>query len=60
MPKLDRWVMEQALALLQKRRAESKPVRLFVSQSPRTLAQDDYANWLAQALRRPASTAPRW
>ncbi|MBK7205391.1 MAG: EAL domain-containing protein [Thermomonas sp.] len=49
-PKLDRWVMEQALALLQKRRAESKPVRLFVSQSPRTLAQDDYANWLAQAL----------
>lgn len=49
-PQLDRWVMEQALALLQKRRAESKPVRLFVSQSPRTLAQDDYANWLAQAL----------
>ena len=49
-PKLDRWVMEQALALLQKRRVESKPVRLFVSQSPRTLAQDDYANWLAQAL----------
>ena len=50
LPKLDRWAMEQALALLQRRRAESKPVRLFVSQSPRTLAQDDYASWLVQAL----------
>lgn len=50
LPNLDRWAMEQALALLQKRRAESKPVRLFVSQSPRTLAQDGYAEWLAQAL----------
>ena len=50
LPRLDRWAMEQALSLLQRRRAESKPVRLFVSQSPRTLAQDDYASWLAQAL----------
>ncbi len=50
LPKLDRWAMEQALALLQKRRAESRPVRLFVSQSPRTLAQDDYAGWLVQSL----------
>ena len=50
LPALDRWVMERALALLQKRRAESKPVRLFVSQAPRTLAQDTYAGWLVQAL----------
>ena len=50
LPKLDQWVMEQALALLQRRRAESKPVRLFVSQSPRTLAQESYAQWLVQAL----------
>ena len=50
LPGLDRWVMERALALLQKRRAESKPMRLFVSQSPRTLAQDAYAGWLVQAL----------
>ncbi len=50
LPRLDRWAMEQALALLQRRRAESKPVRLFVSQSPRTLAQDGYGAWLAQAL----------
>jgi EAL domain-containing protein (putative c-di-GMP-specific phosphodiesterase class I)/CheY-like chemotaxis protein len=50
LPALDRWVMERALVLLQKRRAESKPMRLFVSQSPRTLAQDAYAGWLVQAL----------
>ena len=50
LPQLDRWAMEQALALMQKRRAESRPVRLFVSQSPRTLAQDGYARWLAQAV----------
>lgn len=50
MPALDRWVMERSLALLQKRRAESKPMRLFVSQSPRTLAQDAYVGWLLQAL----------
>ncbi|MFT4178336.1 MAG: EAL domain-containing protein [Thermomonas sp.] len=52
MPKLDRCVMEQALALLQKRRAEGRPVRLFVSQSPPTLAQDSYASWLMQSLER--------
>ena len=50
LPNLDRWAMSQALALLQRRRAESKPVRLFVSQSPRTLAQDGYGSWLAEAL----------
>ena len=52
MPQLDRWVMEQALVLLQKRRAESRPMRLFVSQSPGTLAQDSYVGWLLQALER--------
>ncbi len=52
MPQLDRWVMEHALALLQKRRAESRPMRLFVSQSPGTLAQDSYVGWLLQALER--------
>jgi len=50
LPALDRWVMEHALVLLQKRRAESKPMRLFVSQSPRTLAQDAYSGWLVHAL----------
>lgn len=52
MPQLDRWAMEQSLALLQQRRAESRPVRLFVSQSPRTLGQDNNAEWLTGALER--------
>ena len=52
MPELDRWAMEQSLAVMQRRRAESRPVRLFVSQSPRTLGQDNNAEWLAAALQR--------
>lgn len=51
MPRLDGWVLEQSIALLQHRRAQSRPVRLFVSQSPRTLAQDGYAARLAAALQ---------
>lgn len=58
MPQLDRWVMENALQLLQKRRAESRPLRLFVSQSPRTLAQDSYVGWLQEALDRHAVDGP--
>ncbi|MEO5630199.1 MAG: EAL domain-containing protein [Thermomonas sp.] len=50
LPQLDRWAMEQSLILLQRRRAESRPVRLFVSQSPRSLAQDNYADWLVKSL----------
>ena len=52
MPQLDRWAMEQSLALMQQRRAEGRPVRLFVSQSPRTLGQDNNAGWLTEALER--------
>ena len=52
MPQLDRWAMEQSLTLMQRRRAEGRPVRLFVSQSPRTLGQDNNAEWLAAALQR--------
>ncbi len=50
LPELDRWAMQASLALLQRRRAECRPLRLFVSQSPRTLAQDAYAGWLIAAL----------
>ena len=50
LPQLDRWVLEQSLALLQRRRAESRPVRLFISQSPRTLSQDGYAEGLSRLL----------
>ena len=51
MPQLDRWTMQRSLALMQQRRAESRPIRLFVSQSPRTLGQDNNAEWLTQALQ---------
>lgn len=51
MPKIDRWVLEQALGLLQRRRAESRPVRLFISQAPRTLAQDGYTAELTRLLQ---------
>lgn len=51
MPALDRWVMTHALDLLQKRREEGRPMRLFVSQSPQTLGEDSYADWLKDALR---------
>ena len=55
---LDRWVMERALALLQQRRAESRPVRLFVSQTPRSLGQDGFASWLQQTLERAGVDGP--
>ena len=51
LPKIDRWVLEQALGLLQRRRAESRPVRLFISQAPRTLAQDGYTAELTRLLQ---------
>jgi EAL domain-containing protein (putative c-di-GMP-specific phosphodiesterase class I)/CheY-like chemotaxis protein len=47
---IDRWVLERALDVLQQRRAQGRPVRLFVPQSPRTLARDAYAEWLASAI----------
>ncbi len=47
---LDRWVMRHALDLLRDRRRASRPIRLIVSQSPRTLTQDDYVSWLQQAV----------
>lgn len=49
-PDIDRWVLEHALGVLHQRRAQSRPVRLFVPQSPRTLARDGYADWLTQAM----------
>ncbi|PZO62199.1 MAG: response regulator receiver protein [Pseudoxanthomonas suwonensis] len=48
MPAVDRWVMEQAIAYLADH--PQRPARLFVTQSPQTLADDTHAGWLAQAL----------
>lgn len=47
---LDRWVLRTSLALVQRRRAENRPLRLFLTQSSRTLAQEDFASTLLQAL----------
>ncbi len=49
---LDRQVMESVLATLAQSQAEGNPLRLFVSQSPRSLARDDAAEWLFGALIR--------
>ena len=44
---LDRWVLTQALRVIEQRHAEHRPVRLFVSQSPQTLGMRDQGDWLA-------------
>jgi EAL domain-containing protein (putative c-di-GMP-specific phosphodiesterase class I) len=48
---IDRWVMSQALALIQVRRSEGEQLRLFVTQSALTLAAPDQAEWLAKEIR---------
>lgn len=47
---IDRWVLMQALALVRERRAEQRPMRLFVTQSPLTLADTSQAEWLRSEL----------
>lgn len=49
---LDQQVMEHALGLLHLYRYASPPLQLFVSQSARTLAAADYADWLLKSLAR--------
>jgi len=48
---LDHQVMEHALDLLDRYRHATLPMRLFVTQSARTLMADGYAEWITQALR---------
>ena len=47
---LDQQVMEHALDMIQARKASGTPLRLFVSQSPRTLAREAFADWLLQTI----------
>jgi len=47
---LDQQVMEHALDMIAQRGAEGRPLRLFVSQSPRTLAREAFADWLLQTI----------
>jgi EAL domain-containing protein (putative c-di-GMP-specific phosphodiesterase class I)/PleD family two-component response regulator len=47
---IDRWVLAQAMALIRDRRAEGRELRLFVTQSPLTLADSSQADWLRSEL----------
>src|SRR5690606_4892676 len=47
---IDRRVLELAIAILDERAADSRPVRLFLSQSARTLAREGYAAALLDML----------
>ena len=47
---LDRQVMERVLDMLAQHQAEGRALRLFVSQSPRSLARESFAEWLLQGL----------
>jgi len=47
---LDQQVMEHALDMICERKAAGTPLRLFVSQSPRTLAHEAFADWLLQTI----------
>ncbi len=48
---LDQQVVEHALGLLHRYQFATPPMRLFVSQSLRTLARGAYADWLLAALQ---------
>ncbi len=48
---IDHWVLEHALYVLAERQAQGPSLRLFVSQSPRTLARETHAQWLLDTLR---------
>lgn len=50
MHQVDRQVLELAIQALARQQAAGSPVRLFVSQSPRSLGRDGHAQWLLQAL----------
>ena len=47
---IDRWVMQASLELIRIRRAEGRPLRLFVTQSALTLADPSQAAWLKSEL----------
>jgi len=47
---IDHWVLEHALYVLAERQSQGPSLRLFVSQSPRTLAREKHAQWLLDAL----------
>lgn len=47
---VDRWVLTQAMRVIQQRRNAQRPVRLFVSQSATSLISPGQAEWISQQL----------
>jgi len=47
---IDRWVLQASLKLVRDRRAEGRPLRLFVTQSALTLGDPTQATWLKSEL----------
>lgn len=47
---IDRWVLQASLKLIRDRRAEGRPLRLYVTQSALTLADPSQATWLKSEL----------
>ena len=48
---IDRWVMRQSLALIREQLMENQLLRLYVAQSPLTLAAEGQADWLADEIK---------
>lgn len=51
MHEVDRQVLELVVRTLARQRSNGNPVRLFVSQSPRSLGREGHAEWLLQEMR---------
>ncbi len=51
MGEIDRWVIGRALQVMESRRQEGSPVRLFVNQSIAGATAADHADWLIAQLR---------
>jgi diguanylate cyclase (GGDEF)-like protein len=51
MPDVDRWVLTHSLGVLEQRRGENRPVRLFVSQSAASMTATGQAEWLVAQLQ---------
>lgn len=47
---IDRQVLKLAIATMQERIGQDRPVRLFVTQSPRSLTREGYAGFLLESL----------
>jgi EAL domain-containing protein (putative c-di-GMP-specific phosphodiesterase class I)/GGDEF domain-containing protein len=47
---IDRWVMRQALVLVREQLMENQLLRLYVAQSPHTLAAEGQAQWLSDEI----------